>query len=240
MQLENQISSARELGWQRPPGGGPGGGGPRRARRALRGQCASTVACLRSTAAVSNFPIGVQRSRELDGHSRRLLGGLREHRLSRRVPGLRSRSLSRPRRHDESHQLRFAPSGGSGPGSRHGRLGQRRARAALRGPQPDRDAASIINNEVVANLAGTGFNDRASSLRIEGGYWIFCSDANFHGRVPDLRAGRLRDAAVGPRATGSRRAGASATTTRTTRIRTGSAASHRCRSSTTSRGSRGF
>jgi hypothetical protein len=39
----------------------------------------------------------------------------------------------------------------------------------------------VINTEIVANLANTGFNDRASSLRIEGGYWIFCSDANFHG-----------------------------------------------------------
>ena len=39
----------------------------------------------------------------------------------------------------------------------------------------------VLNNEVVPNLAGTGFNDRASSLRIEGGYWIFCSDANFQG-----------------------------------------------------------
>ena len=35
--------------------------------------------------------------------------------------------------------------------------------------------------EVLANLNGTGFNDRASSLRIEGGYWLFCSDRNFHG-----------------------------------------------------------
>ncbi len=39
----------------------------------------------------------------------------------------------------------------------------------------------LINTEVVSNLASTGFNDRAASLRIEGGYWIFCSDANFEG-----------------------------------------------------------
>lgn len=31
------------------------------------------------------------------------------------------------------------------------------------------------------NLDGTGFNDRASSLRVEGGYWVFCSDAHFGG-----------------------------------------------------------
>ena len=39
----------------------------------------------------------------------------------------------------------------------------------------------VIDSEVVANLANTGFNDRAASLRVEGGYWIFCSDANFAG-----------------------------------------------------------
>ena len=31
------------------------------------------------------------------------------------------------------------------------------------------------------NLDPTGFNDRAESLRVERGYWIFCSDANFEG-----------------------------------------------------------
>jgi beta/gamma crystallin len=39
----------------------------------------------------------------------------------------------------------------------------------------------VIGGQVVSNLDGTGFNDRASSLRVEGGYWIFCSDANFNG-----------------------------------------------------------
>ena len=31
------------------------------------------------------------------------------------------------------------------------------------------------------NLDTTGFNDRASSLRVESGYWIFCSDSEFRG-----------------------------------------------------------
>ena len=31
------------------------------------------------------------------------------------------------------------------------------------------------------NLDPTGFNDRASSLRVESGYWIFCSDSDFRG-----------------------------------------------------------
>ena len=31
------------------------------------------------------------------------------------------------------------------------------------------------------NLDRAGFNDKARSLRVESGYWIFCSDANFQG-----------------------------------------------------------
>jgi hypothetical protein len=39
----------------------------------------------------------------------------------------------------------------------------------------------VIEGDVVANLDRTGFNDRASSIRIEGGYWMFCTDAGFQG-----------------------------------------------------------
>ncbi len=38
-----------------------------------------------------------------------------------------------------------------------------------------------IDRNRFANLADAGFNDRASSLRVERGYWMFCSDANFEG-----------------------------------------------------------
>lgn len=36
-------------------------------------------------------------------------------------------------------------------------------------------------DESTSNLVTSGFNDRASSLRVESGYWIFCSDADFRG-----------------------------------------------------------
>lgn len=39
-----------------------------------------------------------------------------------------------------------------------------------------------IGREAVGNLGPTGFNDRAQSLRVSEGYWIFCSDANFQGQ----------------------------------------------------------
>ena len=40
----------------------------------------------------------------------------------------------------------------------------------------------VIDRNVVRDLGNTGFNDRASSLRVEQGYWMFCSDANFEGQ----------------------------------------------------------
>src|SRR5262249_43721179 len=33
----------------------------------------------------------------------------------------------------------------------------------------------------VSNFDRSGFNDRASSLRVDGGYWLFCTDALFEG-----------------------------------------------------------
>ncbi len=47
----------------------------------------------------------------------------------------------------------------------------------------------VVNSQVLANLDGSGFNDRASSLRVEGGYWIFCSDSNFSGECQTFGPG---------------------------------------------------
>ena len=73
----------------------------------------------------------------------------------------------------------------SRPGPNHqprpdDRYRTREARATLyEGPNLSGRAFPI--NETVANLGRTGFNDRASSLRVESGYWIFCSDSEFRG-----------------------------------------------------------
>ena len=40
----------------------------------------------------------------------------------------------------------------------------------------------VIDGDYLPDLANTGFNDRAQSLHIGRGYWIFCSDAQFQGR----------------------------------------------------------
>lgn len=39
----------------------------------------------------------------------------------------------------------------------------------------------LIEDQVVANFEDLGFNDRAASLKVVGGYWQFCTDANFQG-----------------------------------------------------------
>ena len=40
---------------------------------------------------------------------------------------------------------------------------------------------AFLIHDVITNLGRSGFNDRASSLKVESGYWIFCSDSEFRG-----------------------------------------------------------
>lgn len=47
----------------------------------------------------------------------------------------------------------------------------------------------MVSNDLLANFGGSGFNDRAGSLRIERGYWMFCTDANFGGQCRTLGPG---------------------------------------------------
>ncbi len=46
---------------------------------------------------------------------------------------------------------------------------------------PNLSGRSYPLDGTMPNLDRTGFNDRASSLHVESGYWIFCSDSNFQG-----------------------------------------------------------
>lgn len=60
------------------------------------------------------------------------------------------------------------------------RARHREARATLY-EGPNLSGRSYPLNDVMANLGRSGFNDRASSLRVDSGYWIFCSDSEFRG-----------------------------------------------------------
>jgi beta/gamma crystallin len=67
------------------------------------------------------------------------------------------------------------------PNSRYGdRDRNREARATLY-EGPNLSGRSYPLYDTMRNLDTTGFNDRASSLRVESGYWIFCSDSEFRG-----------------------------------------------------------
>jgi hypothetical protein len=77
---------------------------------------------------------------------------------------------------------------GSGPWSSGGGWGSG-ARAILYERSNLSGRSFMIDNEVAANLATMGFNDRASSIRIERGYWIFCTDANFGGECQTFGPG---------------------------------------------------
>ena len=41
--------------------------------------------------------------------------------------------------------------------------------------------AFVVDAGGASNLERAGFNDKARSLRVESGYWLFCTDANFQG-----------------------------------------------------------
>ncbi|MBK7592065.1 MAG: beta/gamma crystallin family protein [Betaproteobacteria bacterium] len=69
------------------------------------------------------------------------------------------------------------PAGGGGGGGNWGGGGSR----AVLYQGTNLSGRSFVIENYMPNLDGTGFNDRGSSLRIERGYWMFCSDANFQG-----------------------------------------------------------
>ena len=50
----------------------------------------------------------------------------------------------------------------------------------------------VVEGNYLRDLANTGFNDRAQSLRVERGYWIFCSDAEFRGECRTFGPGDYR------------------------------------------------
>jgi hypothetical protein len=61
-----------------------------------------------------------------------------------------------------------------------GRGQYREARATLY-EGPNMSGRSYPVKDTIRDMDRTGFNDRASSLRVESGYWIFCSDSEFRG-----------------------------------------------------------
>jgi hypothetical protein len=55
-----------------------------------------------------------------------------------------------------------------------------------------RGQSLVIDRSIVPNLEWLGFNDRAASMRIEDGYWMFCTDVRFQGECRTLGPGEHR------------------------------------------------
>ncbi|MGE5089677.1 MAG: beta/gamma crystallin-related protein [Candidatus Levyibacteriota bacterium] len=74
------------------------------------------------------------------------------------------------------------PAGGplAGPGHYPPDWG-RQVRAILYSNPDFQGQQYVVGGDVLRDLANTGFNDRAQSIRVEQGFWIFCSDADFGG-----------------------------------------------------------
>jgi hypothetical protein len=79
-----------------------------------------------------------------------------------------------------------SPGGGWGAGNR-----------AILYESPGLAGRSFVVDRYVSNLDGTGFNDRAASLRVERGYWMFCSDAGFQGECRTFGPGDYPDLPYG-------------------------------------------
>ena len=67
------------------------------------------------------------------------------------------------------------------PDNRMEERGHGREARAILYEGPNMSGRAYALNDIMRDMGRSGFNDRASSLRIERGYWIFCTDAEFRG-----------------------------------------------------------
>lgn len=179
MGLNNRISSAREVGWSGGGGGGPGGNG-------------------RPTATLFEYGGFGGESLPVEGANSNLQKRFNDRARSMIVnsgtwqvcadanfagecrtfgPGRYATlgSLS-----GRVSSLRAIQGPGGGGGSSGGSNWGGGTRAVLY-ESPGLGGRSFVVADFMPNLNGTGFNDRAASLRVERGYWLFCSDADFRG-----------------------------------------------------------
>jgi len=97
--------------------------------------------------------------------------------LVRQVSSLRPAAGGR---YDDNRGGYIPPPPAAAPQPYYPRPARDGARAILFSDHDLRGGNVVIDGDL-PNLDGTGFNDRASSIRVEGGYWMFCSDAGYRG-----------------------------------------------------------
>jgi hypothetical protein len=106
--------------------------------------------------------------------------------LDRRVSSAREVTSGGPSYGYAPSQQYAAAPGYAGPGSGS-------PKAILYEGSNFRGRSFPIEGNIVRNFDRTQFNDRAESLRVENGYWIFCSDANFEGDCRTFGPGEYAD-----------------------------------------------
>ncbi len=190
MGIGNQVSSLREVGWN-GGGGAPGGGG---------GYPAGGSITLYESPGLSGRTYTLNRDQSNFGNT-----GFNDRASSAVVSGgtwqlcsdadfAGSCNVFGPGRYNDlagvtgrvSSARIVADNGGGGRppgggGNWNGGGWGGGARVVLYEGPNFQGRSYTVNQDVLRNLGNTGFNDRASSLRIERGYWMFCTDADFQG-----------------------------------------------------------
>lgn len=177
--LSNSISSARELGIV-PPGPVPGPG-------PVRGPAVTLYEDygFRGASLDVDHTLGNLARSDFNDRARSMIVHEGTWELCRDDGFRGGCQIYGPGRHanlgpmaGESSSLRPIAPGGSAPDGH----GWGRGARVILFEQPGFGGRSIaVDNDFLPNLASSGFNDRASSLRVERGYWMFCSDAGFQG-----------------------------------------------------------
>jgi hypothetical protein len=175
MALENQISSARELDWL----GGGGGGARPEGRVELFDGNRFEGQSLAINGPVANFP------REWNDRVQSMIVHRGHWEICADIEYRGGCQTYGPGRHANlgamsNRASSIRPATGPGPGPDFGGWGSGARALLYEGPNLS-GRTYVIDNEVMPNLDAARFNDRASSLRVEGGYWVFCSDINFRG-----------------------------------------------------------
>jgi len=194
MGLNNRVSSVREIGWE--SGGPHGGGGGRRGEPSLvlyggydlSGRAFPLNGTMENFGG-SGFNDRAQSVEVLNGtwvlcSDADFQGNCLEFRPGR-YPNLGSLAGRVSSARVVAGGGR--PGGDRGPGGGWG--GGRHTRVILYSGQNFSGRSFPLNANYIANFGDTGFNDRTSSIRIERGYWLFCSDANFKGECRTLGPG---------------------------------------------------
>ena len=123
-----------------------------------------------------------------------------------RAMGLNNRVSSAREIRDWSRDNRWGREGRDNHSAHEGRRG---ARAVIYSNRDFRGDRFVVNGNYLPNLANNGFNDRAQSLRVEGGTWMFCSDANLQGQCRTFTPGSYAElpGALNNRLSSGRRVG---------------------------------